>query len=168
MPFSSSSLSLPSKGIRSPQFIAAKYYSSSIFYLCCSVQMHKIPLFLALAYTYNPLFFAQCQEGNALNTMSPINDQDFFFLKQSYFFLRDFRFRRVFGPTSPTSTMTSSVSTPALYQKQSQHQGDESAAIAEPSPRRLKKSFSRFSFLLPTNDYDENGDEDQKKHSSED
>ena len=45
--------------------------------------------------------------------------------------------------------MTSSVSTPALYQQKQE---------VDPSPSGLKKSFSRFSFLLSTND-----DEDQKQ-----
>ena len=54
--------------------------------------------------------------------------------------------------------MTSSVSTPALYQQKPD---------VEPSPRGLKKSFSRFSFLLSANDDDDDDGEDKKGEGEE-
>ena len=59
----------------------------------------------------------------------------------------------MFGPTAATGHMVTSASTPALHQKDLDGDTDHST-----SPSKLKKSLSRFSFLLAA----------QEEHDQED
>ena len=69
--------------------------------------------------------------------------------KDSDNFFCPFRFRRVFTPHAATGKMVSSTSTPAALCQISESAGEEGA---EGVGSGLRKSFSRFSFLLSSVD----------------
>ena len=69
------------------------------------------------------------------------------------------RFRRVFGPTAATGQMVNSKSTPVLHQRDDELDGGGGGNAGSSSPSKLKKSLSRFSFLLAAQE-EQDGDYD--------